>query len=227
MSRAEPGSECSVLPGFRSPRQERADGSSSCYGGQILPQAPAAASPVQRPASPLGPHCQGLGSPVGHVHRHWVKPQGFAHPTLPHALPQNAGAKWAKGLSRLSGGVSGRGISGRGIWQGYLAAPGPDHRLAITAEPFQLPLRGRNKAQLVSHSHQLILIDTTLHSESSTRSQFTFLLNHTGKLEALLLPSNSIRVLCSPTIHRVGKHPGISGLTVSSQRSPPQSIPFA
>lgn len=114
-----------------------------------------------------------------------------------------------------------------GIWQGDLAAPGPGHRLAITAEPFQLPLRGRNKAQLVSRSHQLILIDTTLHSESSTRSQFTFLLNHTGKLEALLLPSDSIRVLCSPTIHRVGKHPGISGLTVSSQHSPPQSIPFA
>lgn len=87
-------------------------------------------------------------------------------------------------------------------------APGPGHRFAIIAEEFQLPLRGRNKAQLVSRSHQLILIDTTLHSESSTRSQFTFLLNHTGKLEALLLPSDSIRVLYSPTIHCVGKHPG-------------------
>lgn len=150
---------------------------------------------------------------MGDIHRHRVMPQGTACPTTPMPCPKT----W--GPNRPRGSV--------GIWQGYPAAPGPGHRLSITTEPFQLPLRRRNKAQLVLRNHQLILIDTTLHRESSTRSQFTFLLNHTGKLGALLLPSDSIRVLCSPTIHRVGKHPGISGLTVSPQRSPPQSIPCA
>lgn len=220
MSRAEPGSECSVLARFCSPRQERADGRPSCYGAKSCPKL--LRQRVLTRDLPPGRHrhpLSGLGVPVGDIHQHWIKPQGIACPTPPRALPQNAGAKQAEGLSGYLAGVSGRGI--------YLAVPGPGHRLAITTEPFRLPLRRRNKAQLVSRSHQLILIDTTLHSESSTRSQFTFLLNHTGKLEALLLPSDSIRVLCSPTIHRVGKHPGFSGLTVSSQHCPPQSIPFA
>lgn len=166
MSRAELGSECSVLPHLRSPWQEPAEGGRS-------PPAPG--------PHPARSHCWDL-TPWGH----------FAASTrIPLAR-------------RLWFGKGGRGRSSPARRQ----PPGPGHRFAIIAEEFQLPLRGRNKAQLVSRSHQLILIDTTLHSESSTRSQFTFLLNHTGKLEALLLPSDSIRVLYSPTIHRVGKHPG-------------------
>lgn len=122
------------------------------------------------------------------------------------ALPQNAGAKQAEGLSS------------------NLGAQGPDQRHTITMEPSQLPLRRGNKAQLVPHSHQLILIDTTLRSESSTPSQFTFLLNHTGKLGALLLLSDPTGALCSPTVHRVGKHPSSSGSTVPSH---PKAALFA
>lgn len=159
--------------------------------------------------------------PVGTrtVFRAWV-PNGIHPPTLDKAsmalptipCPETLGPN---GMRRSAA-----------IWEGNLAALGPDHCYTITTEPLQLPLRRGNKPQLVLCSHQLILIDTTLRSESSTPSQFTFLLNHTGKLGALLLLSDPTRVLCSPTTHRVGKHPGISGSTVSSRRSPSQSSPF-
>lgn len=74
---------------------------------------------------PASTPLSGLGVPPGDIHRHRVKPQGIAHPTSPCALPQNAGAKQAEGLVA--------------IWQGDLVALGPGYRLAITAEPFQLP----------------------------------------------------------------------------------------
>lgn len=76
-------------------------------------------------------------------------------------------------------------------------------------QAFRLLVKGRNKAEPVSCRLQLILINTIHRCESSTPSQFTFLLKHTGKLEALLLPSDPIPAPNSLPSQGVGKHVGV------------------
>lgn len=113
MSRAEPGSECSVLARFHLPREERADRRPSCYGAKSCPKL--LWPRVQGRDPPPGWHqdpLSGLGVPMGDIHRHWIKPQGIACPTSPRAMPQNWGQTGQGAQQVYLAGVSGSARAG-------------------------------------------------------------------------------------------------------------------
>lgn len=98
-------------------------------------------------------------------HQHWG-PNGRHPPTMGKATrlcPPNPASKHC--------GQRGQ----RALW---VSVRGTQTLLTIPMEPSRLPLRSRNKAQLVWRSHPLMWIDTTLHSESSPKPIYIFIKSH-------------------------------------------------